>query len=213
MVRSLGFELPVCKTRDGQEQFQLRGHTGTVFSVAFSPDGSLLVSTGADKVARVWDARGGFLRASLRGHADVVTRARFSLDGQRIATASLDGTVREWEHLTFTDALQLQTGDSRIESAGLAADGRRAWLLNRRGELFVVSISERSLQRVQSAPSQINHVVLAADGATLFTASADGTISRIKVPEGTVIARWPQPRGTGAASGDQSRRHAPRQPG
>lgn len=195
MVNALGFDLPVCNTSDGKERFLLQGHTATLFSAAFSPDSTLLVTASADKTARVWDARGGFPVTSLRGHRDVVTRARFSPDGQRIATASLDGTVREWEHLSFTDVVELQTEGSGIDSAGLSVDGRRAWLVNRRGDVFVLSLAERTLQRLPSAPGRIAHLALAADGASLVKATTDGVIRRLKVPEGTVLAQWQAPQG------------------
>jgi hypothetical protein len=35
----------------------LRGHDGFVYSAAFSPDGSRIVTASADKIARIWDAR------------------------------------------------------------------------------------------------------------------------------------------------------------
>ena len=43
----------------GNQLKQLSGHQGAVYSVAFSDDGSLLVSCGADKTMRLWDVRGG----------------------------------------------------------------------------------------------------------------------------------------------------------
>ncbi|HZY84871.1 MAG TPA: hypothetical protein VFE78_08570, partial [Gemmataceae bacterium] len=41
----------------GEEALSLKGTLGPVHSLAFSPDGHLLVSGGWDSQVRVWDAR------------------------------------------------------------------------------------------------------------------------------------------------------------
>ena len=75
----------------------LRGHADMVWTVVFSQDGTRIVTSSGDGMARVWDAATGVEVAVLRGHANVVTSAVFSPDGMRIVTASGDGTARVWD--------------------------------------------------------------------------------------------------------------------
>jgi WD40 repeat protein len=49
----------VWDAQSGREPLTLKGHTGTVFSVAFSPDGLRIVSSSSDRTVKVWDAQSG----------------------------------------------------------------------------------------------------------------------------------------------------------
>jgi WD40 repeat protein len=75
----------------------LRGHEGSLFFAAFSPDGR------ADRHrllgphrAGVAAPRAGRAEAVLVDHAKVVRSAEFSGDGLRVVTASDDGTAKIW---------------------------------------------------------------------------------------------------------------------
>jgi len=73
----------------------LKGHSGQVVSVAFSPDGKRLASGG--KTIKIWDTVTGKELLTLKGHSDGVRSVVFSLDGKRLASGSDDTTIKIWD--------------------------------------------------------------------------------------------------------------------
>ncbi|CAE7193856.1 unnamed protein product, partial [Rhizoctonia solani] len=79
----------------------LTGHTGHVWSVSFSPDGTRLVSGSEDKTILVWDVeRKKHILGPLKGHTDWVRSVGFSPDSAQIVSCSLDHTIRLWDPRT-----------------------------------------------------------------------------------------------------------------
>jgi hypothetical protein len=99
-----GFEWYYWQRQTHLELQTLRGHSGIVVRVAFSPDGRRIVTGSEDGTAKVWDAASGKELLTLRGHSDRVWSVAFSQDGRRIVTGSEDGTARVWAAASVAQA-------------------------------------------------------------------------------------------------------------
>ena len=116
-----GSTVEIIDPRDGTVLRVLRGHTGTVLGVAFSPDGTHLATD--DRTARIWDTATGTTRTTLTGHDSTVTAVAFSPDGTLLATASDDGTTRIWDVASGAHLVTLVATDAG-GTAALLPDGR-----------------------------------------------------------------------------------------
>ncbi len=102
------------------------GHTRGIVAVAFSPDGSRLVSTGGDLQARLWEVASGRELRTLSHAANGALAYR--PDGKVVATASqTEDAIKLWDPQTGALVATLELGDVEQKPIALSwsADGAR----------------------------------------------------------------------------------------
>ncbi len=96
---------------------------GTIWTLAFTPDGTL-VSGDSDGNVALWDVVTGTMKRSLGGHRGIVGALTVSRDGRRLASAGDGGEIVLWELPAGTTTQRIATG-SAVEALAFAPDGAR----------------------------------------------------------------------------------------
>ena len=102
-----------------------QGHESSVWSVAFAPDGTRIVSGSKDKTIRLWDLQGNAIGQPFQGHESHVISVAFSPDGTRIVSGSDDKTIRLWDLQGNAIGQPFQGHESTVSSVAFAPDGTR----------------------------------------------------------------------------------------
>jgi WD40 repeat protein len=175
----------------GAELVVLKGHAKSdvgigssedpvVYSAAFSPDGSRIVTAGSDATARVWDAKTGKELLVLRGHKRELSAAVFSPDGALILTASYDGPARLWDAKTGAQRSVLREDKHGGSDAAFSPDGSRIVIFGYGGTILETRTGAKVLtlkgHYVGDYPRRGNTVAFSPDGTRIVTTAGDNTL-------------------------------------
>ncbi|KAJ5962595.1 hypothetical protein N7501_007536 [Penicillium viridicatum] len=103
----------------------LEGHSGPVYSIAWSQDGGQLASASEDNTVRIWDPTTGQCVLTLEEHDESVELIVWSQDGSRLASVSHDMTVKIWNSATGRCTSTLKGHNSWVSSVAWSQDGSR----------------------------------------------------------------------------------------
>jgi TonB family protein len=163
--------LRLWNTQAGFESMEPTRQTGSLLDVKFSPDGSLLMSNGANKVL-VWDAMTGLLVRDLLGsispNARNITSAIFSPDGKSILTVDLEKNAQLFNIDTGRMRAELPIG--RLGVAIFNRDGSQVvtGAYGKNSVKFWNSVNGKLIREFRIAPDRI-----APDPADFFGSNPD----------------------------------------
>jgi WD40 repeat protein len=111
-------------TRTAMPLLNLRDPDGSVFGLAFSPDGQLLATVGAGNMVKLWDTNSGKLINTLPGQEGDDVSVVFLPDGRRIVSAGYGYVVRIWDLATGKSIHRLPGHNWLIHGLAASPDGR-----------------------------------------------------------------------------------------
>jgi WD40 repeat protein len=114
----------VVKLKDHKFVDSLRGHQGTVLSMAFSRDATKVVTACEDGELRVYSVGDWKLLRTLTRHLGPVHWAEFSPNGEWIASAGEDQTVRVWSAEDGSLLQSLQESNEPLLSVAFSPDSK-----------------------------------------------------------------------------------------
>ncbi len=178
----------------------LRKHQRYIYGVAFSPDGSSLVSVGADRKIWLYDGKTGEAKVEIGGdeHKGSIFGVSWAKDSKRFVTSSADQTVKIWDaeagkavqSWRFGDEGAVSVPDHQVGVVWPA--GRSDGLiisLNLAGDLNYLSEGNSKTRKVvQGHQKNITTVISTrqkGSDPTFFTGSSDGRICSWDISTGT----------------------------
>lgn len=151
------------------------GHTSSVNSVAFSPDGRFVVTSSRDRTARLWNVQTGDLVRTFRNNG-AVWSVTFSPDGKYILAGVRDNIALLWDIESGAIVRTFVGHTGTVWSVAYSRDGKyvltgsgdntaRLWDANTGESLHVLSGHNGVVNSVAFSPDN-KHVITGSDDAT-----------------------------------------------
>ena len=168
-------------------------HTKGVNSLAFSIDGTFLVSGGNDKTVNLWDIQTGGVIKAFHGHTNWVWSVSISPDCTMIASGSWDHTIRLWDVQTRECCCVIDGHNAAVNSVSFSPTNPK---------LLISASYDHTIQQWDVDGHQIgstyegNHVAFSSDGTHFVSWKWRETVARVQDSDsGGVVAELKSPGG------------------
>jgi WD40 repeat protein/serine/threonine protein kinase len=176
----------------GKPAGDLFGHTSWVPSLAFTADGTKLVSAGADQSIRIWDVSNHQELAALRGHRSEIYAVTVNALGSQAVSGCKDGSIYGWDlnHIYRRPAFDLlPTG---VSSVTFSADSQRLYSVNADGSVFLWDpLNLRQIEAINSLGRRVNRLLASPDNTRLYASTRSGEIEVLDWSTRQTITNFP----------------------
>lgn len=168
------------------KNISLIGHTDSVMSVTFSPNGQIIASGSKDKTVKLWKRNGKLLK-TLAGHQAWVNSVSFSPDGKMLASASDDGTVKLWS----SKGVLLRTINAHnnwVLGVSFSPDGQTIATAGYDNMVKLWNINGKLVKTfLKGASDSVTSVSFSPDGQIIASSSYDGKVKLWSLYDGNLL--------------------------
>jgi len=167
------------------------GHTGSVSSVVFSPDGQFILSGSHDTTMRLWETATGKERQIFKGYESFIFSVALSPDGRWAALGGRDTTLRLWDVASGRELRKFSGHTGSVHAIAFSPDGRQlvsaSW--DETVRLWDVGTG-RPLRKFTGHTAEVVAVAFSPDGRSVASASWDMTVRLWDVKTGRELKKF-----------------------
>ncbi|MBN3879537.1 serine/threonine-protein kinase [Nostoc sp. JL23] len=165
----------------------LQGHENSVLSVAISPDGKTIASSG-DRTIKLWNLATGKLIASLNGHFQQVNVVVISPDGKLLVSASDDNTIKIWNLATRKQIRTLIGHSDSVHALAISADSETLVTGSDDNTIKIWDLATgEQIRTLAGHTFWVRSVAISPNGVLLASGSFDKTIKIWNLAKGYPI--------------------------
>ena len=166
----------------------LQGHGNSVLSVAISPDGKTIASSGGDRTIKLWNLATGKAISLLNGHSQQVNVVVISPDGKTLVSGSDDNTIKIWNLTTRKQIRTLQGHSDSVHALAISADSETLVTGSDDNTIKIWDLATgEQIRTLAGHTFWVRSVAISPDGVILASGSFDKTIKIWNLTKGYPI--------------------------
>ncbi len=170
----------LCGTRGplAWSQRALEGYVLPISKVAWSPDGTKILTGSGEKIAYLWESSTGNLIHILEGHTGSISALVFSPDGKNIVTGSSDSTIRLWNAEKGWCKFSLKEHTKEVHLVSFSSDSTIFFTGSLDGTVCVWDVETgRLIQKLVGHSKKVTSMALDSSENSMLTGSTDCTVT------------------------------------
>jgi serine/threonine protein kinase len=166
----------------------LQGHEKSVLSVAITPDGKTIASSGDNGKIRLWNLATGKLISSLNTYSQQVNAVVISPDGKILVSGSDDSTIKIWNLVTGKQIRTLTGHSDSVHALAISFDSQTLVSGSDDNTIKIWDLATgEQIRTLRGHKFWVRSVSMSPDGVMLASGSFDKTIKIWNLTKGYSI--------------------------